>query len=273
MTPVVLVTGCSTGGIGHALCEEFAKSGCIVYATSRNPATIGKFENKNITALALDVTKDDDIHAVVHHLLEAEKRIDVLVNNAGGICPGPLLDQDIDKVKQTFDTNTFGVLRMVKAVLPEMAKRRNGLIINIGSVVGEVPTPWNGIYSASKAALYSLSEVLNMECRPFGVSVMHVAPGSVKSNIADNAVAQYQLPSDSLYKTFLPNIMHRIYVSQGPRAMPTHDFARVIVSKALSKNPPAYTMIGGYAALFTFLKWLPRALVLLIMWRTYSRKL
>lgn len=272
MAPVVLVTGCSAGGMGHAMCEEFAKRGCTVIATSRDVSTIGEFKDEsNIRRFALDVGKDDQVVTVVREIVEQEGRIDILINNAGLITPGPLIDQNIENVKRAFDVNVFGIWRMAKAVIPEMSKKHSGLIVNIGSVVGEIPTPWNGIYCASKAAVLSLSEVMNMECRPLGIKVMHVAPGSVKSNIAKNGAAQFSLPSDSLYKKYLPNIIKRIHTSQTNRSMPAEDFARDIVSKALKKSPPSYTMAGGLVTLVAILKRLPRSLVLYLSWSMYSR--
>ncbi|KAK2461589.1 hypothetical protein APHAL10511_006052 [Amanita phalloides] len=271
MSPIVLITGCTRGGIGHAMCEAFAARGCTVIATSRNASTIGGFRDEtNIRKLALDITKDEQVQKVVQHVVEQEGRIDILVNNAGLISPGALIDSDIEDIKRAFDTNVFGMWRMAKAVIPEMAKRRSGLIVNIGSIVGEIPTPWNGIYCSTKAATHSLSEVMNMECRPFGISVMLVAPGSVKSNLANNA-EQYTQPSDSLYNAFLPYIMKRIHTSQGPNSMPTDKFANEVVSNVLKKNPPSYMTAGGFTTIAAILKWFPRALVLALAWRMYSR--
>ncbi|KAF8633033.1 hypothetical protein AX15_001623 [Amanita polypyramis BW_CC] len=271
MAPIVLVTGCSVGGIGHAICEEFAERGCTVYATSRDMSTVGGFRNEQcIKELALDITRDEQVQSVVKQIVSQEGQIDILVNNAGMIIPGALIDHDIERVKGAFDTNVFGMWRMAKAVIPEMAKRHSGLIVNIGSTVGEIPTPWNGIYCATKAAVHSLSEVMNMECRPFGISVMHVAPGAVKSKIADNAASHYNLPPDSLYKAYLPNIIKRMYASQGPRSMSTDKFANEVVSKALRIRPPSYMIAGGLATLISILKWMPRGLLLTLIWKMHS---
>ena len=133
------------------------------------------------------------------------------------------------------------------------------------------PTAWSGIYCASKAAVHSLSEVMNMECRPFGIKVMLVSPGSVKSNFGQNAEARFIPSPDSLYKRYLPNIIARIYASQGTHSMPTEEFAKDVVSKALKKNPPSYTMIGGFSAVIRILKWLPRSLVLTLSWMALTR--
>ncbi|KAJ3571393.1 hypothetical protein NP233_g3775 [Leucocoprinus birnbaumii] len=255
MSRVVLVTGCTTGGIGYALAQEFAHQGCIVYATSRRAETIADFENPKIHKLALDVTSDENIQKVIHEILTKEGKLDVVVNNAGMICPGPLIDSSMDDARKTFETNTFAILRVAKVVIPEMAKRQQGVIVNIGSIVGQVATPWNGIYCASKAAVDSISQVLSMECKPLGIKVFHVAPGAVKSNIADTGANNFSLAPNSLYTPFLANIMDRIYSSQGPHSMPAEDFAKQVVTKALQKNPPIYlTVVMG------------------ILWRRYSKR-
>ncbi|KAG5654709.1 hypothetical protein H0H81_007465 [Sphagnurus paluster] len=138
MSRVVLVTGCSSGGIGFALCEEFARQGCKVYATSRRVETIGEFQSPHVEKLALDVTSNEDVASVVKHITDAEGKIDIVVNNAGYFCPGALIDQSLEDIQANFDTNTFSVLRVAKAVIPLMAQRRSGVIVNIGSVVGEM---------------------------------------------------------------------------------------------------------------------------------------
>jgi NAD(P)-dependent dehydrogenase (short-subunit alcohol dehydrogenase family) len=139
-------------------CEAFAHQGCKVYATSRNLDTIGDFQHPGIRKLALDVTSDDAIQRVVQGIVESEGRIDIVVNNAGLLGPGmalspnpiyciyfdilvytgPLIDQSSEDVHKLFDTNTFAPLRMAKTVMPLMALQRCGVIVNIGSIVGEL---------------------------------------------------------------------------------------------------------------------------------------
>lgn len=271
MSRVVLVTGCSTGGIGFALCEAFARQGCKVYATSRSVDTIGDFNDAGIQKLALDVTSDDAVQRVVQDIAEREGRINVLVNNAGISSPGPLIDQSLEDARMIFDTNTFAALRMAKAVMPLMAKRRSGVIVNIGSVVGEFATPWSGLYCASKAALQSISETLSMEGKPFNISVLHVASGGVKSNISVNGAARFRLADNTLYSAFLPNIIQRINASQ-MNSMPTEKFASKVVSKALETYPPIYMTLGRHSWVFALFKWLPRTWVFYILWRVYSMK-
>ncbi|KAF8973623.1 oxidoreductase [Flammula alnicola] len=272
MSRVVLVTGCSTGGIGYSLCEEFALQGCKVYATSRRVETIADFKDGTIEKLALDVNSDESVSQVLEHIVEKEGKIDVVVNNAGVIAPGPTVEQPIESIRQVFDTNVFAILRVCKAVAPIMAKRKSGTIINIGSISGEIATPWNGIYCASKAAVNSISEVLFMELKPLGISVVHVAPGTVKSNIAANGTSRFSLARDTLYAEYLPDIMRRINWSRGANSMPTRAFATKVVLSGLNRNPPRYMTLGGHAGTFSLLKWLPREQVLLFLWRRFSRR-
>ncbi|KAH7870829.1 oxidoreductase [Lentinula edodes] len=273
MASVVLVTGCSAGGIGAALCEEFAAQGCQVYATARNPAKMAGFSHSRIEKLPLDVTSDEDVKRVVEHIVGKEGKIDIVVNNAGTGAAGALLDQDMDTVRQAFDINTFAILRVCRSVLPIMAGRKQGLFVNVGSVVGDTPVPWNGLYSATKAATHMISEVLSMECRPFNISVMNVVPGSVRSNIANNMTQKFVLPENSLYSAFIPNIMKRINASQTEHSMPAAKFAKAVVSKALSRKPPLRFTAGGNSTIFAIFRWLPRVFVFRYLWRIYSKKM
>ncbi|EGN94610.1 hypothetical protein SERLA73DRAFT_188587 [Serpula lacrymans var. lacrymans S7.3] len=268
---VVLVTGCSKGGIGFNLCERFAGQGCIVYATARRLETMDDFSDPTIHKLVLDVTNESNIQDVVKTILDDTGRIDVLVNNAGGISIGPLLDVSMDQARKTFEVNTYAPLQVAKAVLPSMVERRSGLVVNIGSVVGEIPTPWNGLYCASKAALHSISDVLAMECGPFNVKVMLVAPGGVKSNISSNQAATYNMPLDSLYKPYIDKIIARMNISQSKGALDTDEFAKTVVSKILSPSPPTYYSLGKNTVRISFLKWLPRALALWLTWRSIGK--
>ncbi|PPQ67156.1 hypothetical protein CVT25_005757 [Psilocybe cyanescens] len=272
MPRVVLVTGCSTGGIGYALCEEFALQGCKVYATSRNTTKIADFSDGNVEKLALDVNSDESIAEVLKYILEKDGKIDVVVNNAGVTSPGPLVEIPIEQVKDVFDTNTIAILRVCKAVVPIMAKNESGTIVNIGSIVGEISTPWSGVYCASKAAVNTLSEVLSMELQPLNISVLHVAPGAVKSNIANNGASRFSLAPGTLYADFLSDIHRRISSSQGPNSIPSQVFAQKVVANALRKSPPRYMTLGGNATLFKVLKWLPRGFVLYLMWKGYSKR-
>ncbi|CAE6456483.1 unnamed protein product [Rhizoctonia solani] len=231
-TPVVLITGCSRGGIGHSLCEAFAARGCKVYASSRGLESA--FVNTSIRPLVMDVTSDESVRKAVEYVIREAGRVDVVVANAG-----PVLDIPIKYATLAMDTNVLGVLRLAQATLPHMASRKQGIFVTVGSVVGHTTTPWSGVYAASKAAMHAITETLQMEARALSpnIHVMLVVPAGIKSNIADNST--FQLPETSLYKAYLPSIAARLRVSQQPGAsMPTATFANAVVQATLRKGGP-----------------------------------
>ncbi|KAF8513866.1 NAD-binding protein [Gautieria morchelliformis] len=269
-TKVVLVTGCSEGGIGFSLCQAFAERGCIVYATARSVKSMQGFQHEAIKQLALDVTNEEQVVSVVKTIVANEGRIDVVINNAGVLTPGPLMDCTADQLKAEYDVNVFGIHRVCRAVVPYMAARREGVIVNVGSVVGEYATPWMGTYDSSKGAVRILTEVLAMECKPFNISVMLLATSSIQSKFIDKQ-DQYQLPPDSIYTSYAHNVRGRLEAGRSSSAMPSDTFAAEVASKVLSKTPPSYLRIGGKAWLFSLFDFLPRSLVLSLLWNTFSK--
>ncbi|KAI6026926.1 hypothetical protein BKA83DRAFT_4249178 [Pisolithus microcarpus] len=259
---VVLVTGCTTGGIGFHLCEEFAEKGCIVYATSRRLETMQGFRHDTIRAMALDVTRDEDISAVVQKILEERGKIDIVVNNAGALAIGPVAEATIEQMRNAFELNTFAALRIINAIVPSMIERREGLIINIGSIAGIITTPWNTLYCAAKAALHSITEGLSMELRPFGIKVMLVAPGGVKSNISKNQALTFKLPPTSHYTEYEERLIERMNLAANKDSMPTDAFAREVVANALATSPPPYISLGWNTWKVYISQWLPRQYVL-----------
>jgi len=164
------------------------------------------------------------------------------------MCIGAILDVDVETAQASFNTNFFAVLRMVRAVVPGMAARENGLVMNIGSIVSMIPVPFQGMYGATKAALASATETLLLECKPLGVSVMLVEPGGIKSRIAENA-SEYTLPATSLYKSFIPVIHSRL--TQAPGVIDCDVFARHVVKCAL----PSSTLTKGGLVDFSGVRW------------------
>ena len=181
---VVLVTGCSSG-IGRALAKEFAQRGHRAFASARRLEAIADLKGDRLDTVQLDVTDVSSIDAAVTQVTERAGKVDIVVNNAGFNVFGPLAELPLDRVKSLFDTNVTAPLALVQRLFPAMAARGSGRIVNIGSVVGELPTPFAGAYCASKAALHMLSDVLRMELSPFGIDVIVVQPAAVRSNIAE----------------------------------------------------------------------------------------
>ena len=200
---VVLITGCSSG-IGLATATTIAKSGHQVYATMRDPSSAGlpslfKNELSSLKLLALDVTDENSVKNAVNYVLQHERKIDVLVNNAGVSGLGAIEEISIDVFKNDMETNYFGTIRCIKAVLPSMRERKSGTIINISSVAGRVYGNFHGTYAPTKAAVEALSECLAQEVNNFGIRVALVEPG-----VTDTAIFSkgYHLPEHTNY----PNI-------------------------------------------------------------------
>ena len=183
---VVLVTGVSSG-IGRAIAGLLSRSGFRVFGTARGKVE-AKGPSEEVELVTLDVRDGDSIASCVGTVLDRAGRIDALVNNAGYTLIGSLEETRIEEAKQLFETNFFGVLRMTQAVLPFMRGQRSGRIVNIGSVVGFVPAPFQGIYCASKHALEGYSESLDHEVRRFGIRVSVIEPGFTRTNIAQNSL-------------------------------------------------------------------------------------
>ncbi len=187
MKKVVLITGASSG-LGKSIGEFLHEKGYTVYGTSRNP---DKITDSVFRLLQLEVRDVESINNAVAKLLAAEGRIDVLVNNAGVGILGPLEEIPTDEIRNNFETNLFGPIEVMKAVLPQMRIQKSGLIINITSIAGYMGLPYRSVYSASKGALEYVTEALRMEVKPFGIEVTNVAPGEFATNIAAH---RYHVP-------------------------------------------------------------------------------
>ncbi|MEO8457135.1 MAG: SDR family oxidoreductase [Chloroflexota bacterium] len=183
-----LITGCSTGGIGHALARQLAAKEYRVLATVRNPAKAGdlqddaKKNNWDLKVLQLDVTDD----ASVKNAIAEAGEVDVLVNNAGFEIWGPIEEMSLDDVKDQFETNVYGPMRTMLAIIPQMRNRGSGVIVNVSSVAGITAAPLNGLYSSSKWALEALTETLHFELGHFGIRTHLIEPGGVETPFGDN---------------------------------------------------------------------------------------
>ncbi|KAJ2903080.1 hypothetical protein GGI21_004474, partial [Coemansia aciculifera] len=271
---IVLITGCSEGGIGHALALEFAAQGCVVFAGVRTPRKAQALASSHalISVVELDITSAASIDAAISHVLEATGgRIDILVNNAGVFCVGPACEVPPAQVQQAFDTNVVGLARMCHAVAPLMMDRRQGTIVNIGSVSGYVATPWVGVYAATKAAVHAYSDSLRMELRPFGVNVVVVAPGSIKSNLVANMPDP--MISGSRYGAARPAIEARAGLSQASDTTPADCFARKVVSRLMrSSSPPSYITRGTHAVSIWLGYYVPPAIRDFVLGRRFGTR-
>ncbi|KDE06995.1 hypothetical protein MVLG_02731 [Microbotryum lychnidis-dioicae p1A1 Lamole] len=264
---VVLITGCSEGGIGNALCQAYSRAGCHVFATARRLSAMENLPS-SVDRIQLDVLNEEDCKKAVKEVVDKVGRIDILVNNAGAGGTGALMDFPVDQAKAVFDTNLFAPMRLAQLVVPHMAKKKSGLIINIGSIVGVIPTPWAGVYATSKAAIHAWSEVLRMEVKGLGINVMVVAPGAITSGFGKKQADSFDLPQDSLYHSVAQRIMDRAAMSQrADHTMPASKLAQGIVTRSLRPNPATYYTAGGKAFLFWILERLPRSFVWFVLAR------
>ena len=181
---VVVITGVSSG-IGRATAEKFAKQGCQVFGTVRNTAKAQAIPG--VALIEMDIRDEVSVQRGIQTIIAQAKRIDVLVNSAGVTLLGATEETSIAEARTLFDTNLLGLLRTIKAVLPHMREQRSGRIVNVSSVLGFLPAPYMGLYSASKHAVEGLSETLDHEVRQFGIRVALVEPSFTKTNLDLNA--------------------------------------------------------------------------------------
>lgn len=227
-TKVVLVTGVSSG-IGQATAALFAQQGCAVFGTVRDTTKAAPIAG--VTLLEMDVRDDASVQRAVQRLIARTGRIDVLVNNAGGTLLGAVEETSVAEAQALFNTNVFGALRTSQAVLPTMRGQRSGRIVNVSSVLGFLPAPYMGLYSASKHAIEGLSETLDHEVRGFGVRVVLVEPSYTKTNLDLNAPqAAATIPAyDAARGRVSKAIVHSVQRAPGPETV-----ARTIVDAALA---------------------------------------
>lgn len=239
MKQVVLITGASTG-IGKAIGEYLAEKDYVVYGTSRNPDT---YPDSKFPLLQLDVRNPQSISVAVASLLTKESHIDILINNAGVGITGPIEETPEEEIKNVFDVNLYGPIRVTKAVLPQMRLQRSGLIINITSIAGYMGLPYRGFYSASKGALELVTEALRMETKQFGIAITNVAPGDFATNIA---AGRYHAPlkDDSPYKAQYGNTLELMntHVDSGENPLKMAQAIHAIIRKG---NPKVRYKIGN----------------------------
>jgi short-subunit dehydrogenase len=252
---VAVVTGSSTG-IGFETSLTLARNGFHTYATMRNlkgekskPLTeVAKNENLQLQVIELDVNNDKSVADAIRTIVDERKRIDVLINNAGYGLGGALEDSSIDEIKAQFETNFFGSVRAMKAVLPVMRKQGAGKIVNITSMGGRISIPLSSSYHGSKFALEGLSESIQYELEPFGIKVILIEPGAVGSNFWKNIkIAKSSSDSDSPYSQFGNKILKAFKIMEQNVISPSV-VAKTILDAVTSDNPQLRYVVGEDAA-------------------------
>ena len=247
-----LITGCSSG-IGRAAAVSLHNAGLTVYATARRVDSMADLASKGIHTLALDVTDEASMTAAVA-AVEAEGQIDMLVNNAGYGLYGPVEQLPMDEIRRQFETNFFGLVRLTQLVLPGMRRRGSGRILNVSSMGGRITLPGRAFYHASKYAVEALSDALRMEVAQFGIDVVLIEPGPVKTPWNDVAAAS--LPTGqagngdpyAAYKTAVGASFGRTQAGLlGRFGSTSEDIAKVITHAVTVQRPRARYLINPVA--------------------------
>ena len=251
---IALITGCSTG-IGRELAQQLVRQGWTVYAGARRPDTLQALASETLRPVELDVNAPEQIVACLARIEQEAGRLDLLVNNAGYGAMGPIVEMPIEQVRQQVETNVFAPLALVQAALPLLTRERGSLVVNIGSISGILTTPFSGAYCATKAALHSLSDALRLELAPFGVRVLTVQPGAIRSEFGNNAQRSLSatLPADSRYQPLRSYIEARAQASQ-QNGTPTEQFVGELVRLIGQESPPAVKRLGNGSTAFVLLK-------------------
>lgn len=245
MKKVILITGGSSG-IGKAIGEFLLEKGFVVYGTSRNVSAIS---NSKIKLVDLDVRNSDSIKSCIAKIIELEGRIDVLINNAGVGITGPLEEIPLEEIKNNFETNVFGPIETMKAVLPQMRTQKSGLIINITSIAGYMGLPFRSIYSSSKGALELITESLRMETKSFGVHITNVAPGDFATDIASRRFHAPVIKGSAYEKVYQTQLdMMNDHVSGGSNPI---EMAVAIHQIIETKNPKIHYKVGAFMQKFS----------------------
>ncbi len=241
MNRVVLITGASSG-IGEACAKRLAVEGNRVYGTSRHPSE--ETDASGVQMLAMDVNSDESVAAAIEQIVQAEGRIDVVVNNAGFGIAGAIEDTSIEEAKALLETNFFGMLRVCRAVLPVMRVAHSGTIVNTSSLGGRIGLPYQGLYSATKFAVEGMSEALRMEVHQFGIRVIMIEPGDFRTGFTKNRRYVTASQGDSAYKgSFERTIKVAENDEQGGSS--PEQIARLLVRILRTRSPKVRYSVGG----------------------------
>ncbi|WP_323787771.1 SDR family oxidoreductase [Psychroserpens sp.] len=245
MSKVVLITGGSSG-IGKSIGEFLTSKGFEVFGTSRNP---DRYTESKFKLVALDVADTRSIEKAIKTVIETSGKLDVLINNAGAGITGPIEEIPDAEIKRNFETNFFGPINVIKAVLPQMRVQNSGLIINITSIAGYMGLPYRGIYSASKGALELITEAFRMEIKDFNIHMTNVAPGDFATNIAAGrytAPIVKSSPYERVYKTTLDLMNEHVDHGENPDIM-----AKVVYKVINTPNPKIHYKVGAFMQKFS----------------------
>ena len=254
MEKVAVVTGTSSG-IGFETALALAREGYYTYATMRDTTKsdkikeLGKKDNLKISVLELDVDDESSVKNAIQKILDQKQRIDILVNNAGWGLWGCVEDVSVDEFKAQFDTNFFSIIRLIQEVGPTMRKQNSGTIVNVSSVVGRIGFPASPAYISSKFALEGLSECLRLEMAPFGVDVVIIEPGVIKTNFLNPVKLAKKSESDTAYRDITSRVVSGVKM-MAEMGTPPKEVADAVVKSIKDDKPLPRYIVGNDASMF-----------------------
>ena len=254
MESVALVTGCSSG-IGLETAIALGREGHFTYATMRDVKKSGSLdkivndEGLPIKILELDVDDEESVDNALGKIMDEKGRIDTLVNNAGWGMWGAVEDVSIEEFKQQFETNFFSIIRLIQKVAPIMRKQKSGNIVNVSSVAGKIGFPVSPAYISSKFALEGLSECIRFELGPFGINVIIIEPGVIKTNFFDSMKMAKKSNSDSVYNEITSKVVSGVKMMAEMGTEPKEVADTIIKSINEEKPLPRY-IVGNDAMMF-----------------------
>lgn len=266
MKKVVFVTGASRG-IGLEVAERFAREGNVVYGCSRS-----LFVNPLFRAITADINNSSDITKAIQEIVAAHGKIDVVVNNAGYDLYGSFEGTSDIEFREQMETNFFGTLNVVRAVLPYMKKQRSGKIINLSSIGGLLSIPYNSAYSASKFALEGFFESLRFELHPFKIHVVLIEPQGVKTTTLNQSIKTTRQESSDHQERV--NLLVKKMKTDGQKnGISTNQVVNAVLRAASSKNPKLRYPVGGFVMFVPFLKlMLPQHMLFDIIYKRFLGK-
>jgi NAD(P)-dependent dehydrogenase (short-subunit alcohol dehydrogenase family) len=252
---VALVTG-SSSGIGFETSLMLARAGFNTYASmrnlekSKNITEIAKKEKLQLQVVQLDVNNDGSVKDAIVKIIKTDQRVDVLINNAGYGLFGSVEDTSIEEIKAQFETNFFGVVRVTQQVLPLMRRQNSGTIVNVSSVGGRIGLPALSAYHSTKFALEGLSESIAFELEPFGIRVVIIEPGVIRTNILNSSSsAKKALDPKSPYFSLSQNLNDNFKsMMESESSSSPEEVAKVILQAVTSENPRLRYSVGDDAA-------------------------
>ena len=254
---VVLITGASSG-IGFETAMLLLQKGFRVYACARRLDAMHMIQEQGGEIVYLDVTSEESMNNCVNYVLNKEKHIDILINNAGYGCCGSIEDIPFKEVKHQYEVNVFGLGKMIQLVLPSMRTQNSGKIINISSMGGRFTSPYAGWYHSTKYAIESISDALRMELQPWNIDIILIEPGMIQTNWGNIAAENIRMYSDNTpyqnYAQKAANYYKSHYQAVNSNLTKPSVIAKTILKAILSSKPKTRYLVGKYSHLFIWIK-------------------